>query len=673
MSLTDPRSLSGRVWPVVVSLLLAASLVLVAAPQPVRADGDWWDTGWYFRVPVVVDAAGYARSDKVAEAQIDFGALMSSVGYGGELDPASIRVLEVDADNAVLDAAVPFQFDAGANPNAGVLSFLMTGSTGAGESRTFHVYFNPTGAGSFTPPDFASHITLTDNVTDEGFASYQLQGANSTLFFHKRGGGFSGLEDQNGNDWINWNSTWGHGGDYRGIPNLVHPNDGGYFHPGRTTATSAVTAEGPLKVSIVSTVGTGAGTWKTQWDVFPDYARLTVLQKPDNVRYWFQYEGVPGGTLDSRDRVVRPNGNETNAANGAWSQDLPNEEWAYIYDPTAGASGRSFYMISHQQDSLVDSYWAYGLMSILGFGRNDANGRFYAQTGLSFTFGLADGTAQSAVEPVIHNAYQPLLVTIGPVQQEGDPPQPPSLGAFYLSAPAGGKIELGAVDLAYGDEDVLRYDDETNAWSLAFDGSAHGLPGAADVDGFTLDGTDFLLSFDAPIDVPGIPGKTDDSDIVRYTPGVGFSLAYDMSAAQFGLTTADEDVDAIALDSSGRLLISTLGSFGVPGAGSGRDEDLLRWNGTTWELAFDGSHHAGLSAEDITGASLDPATGDIFLTILGAFSLPGAGPGNGADVTRCTAPVLGPLATACTYMGYWDAASYGINQIDALDIVPPVE
>ena len=71
----------------------------------------------------------------------------------------------------------------------------------------------------------------------------------------------------------------------------------------------------------------------------------------------------------------------------------------------------------------------------------------------------------------------------------------------------------------------------------------------------------------------------DDSDIVRFVPtsfgsSTAGSFAFFFDGSDVGLTNDNEDVDAIALMSNGRLLVSTLGSASASGA-NGQDTDLL--------------------------------------------------------------------------------------------------
>lgn len=376
----------------------------------------WYDPAWDYRVAVTVEAAGYGRTAKPVEVELDFTALLHDLDRGGALDLRSIRVVEVSAQGQVLDDEVPFQFDPAADFDArrnaqGVLIFLLTGETAADATRRYHVYFDT--SGSFTPPTITPLVTLTDNVQDESFDSYQIATGRATYYYHKLGGGFSSLVDADGLDWISWNALPGSSGSFRGIPNLVHPDNGGYFHPGTTTTISTILNQGPLKVSFYSI--SGDGLWEAKWEVFPGYARMTVLRALFN--YWFQYEGTPGSVLEvNQDVVVRSSGEQA-LASAAWSGDLVGEEWAYIADP---AVGRAIYFIHHTEDDIVDSYRpsSDGRMTILGFGRH-LNNRYLNGFPKQFTFGLADATAYGEVAALVHDAYKPLEVVLGAAEEEG--------------------------------------------------------------------------------------------------------------------------------------------------------------------------------------------------------------------------------------------------------------
>ncbi len=378
---------------------------------------DWVDPARRFRLPFTVATNGFARQDSPAELDIDFTALLDQLGTSGSFNPNALRVVEVGANSTVLNDSVPFQFDqdSGYDPatNAsGKLIILLQGATPASAQRDFHLYFDVIGGPALSAIPVANRVTLTDNVQDAGQASYQIQSNAATYFYHKTGGGFSTLLDSNGNDWINHSDAAGSAGDYRGIPNIVHPNDGGHFHPGRDTVTSSIVNQGPLKATIHS--ATADNAWETEWEIYPDFARLTVLKAATS--YWFLYEGTPGGLLEPAiDFVVRSNGTQSPASE-SWTGDIGGGEWLYFSDPNVG---RSLYFAHHNDDALVDSYYAMeGQMTVFGFGRQ-GNNRYLTATPQQFTMGFVEDTLIAGASPVINAAFQPLAVTVGAPEGSG--------------------------------------------------------------------------------------------------------------------------------------------------------------------------------------------------------------------------------------------------------------
>ena len=395
--------------------------VLIIRPVDSAGADPWWDTLWGYRVAVTVDAAGYDRVDKAAEIDVNFTDLLDEMGDSGKFDPDSIRVVEVAGGN-VVDDLVPFQFDRASNYNAnnnaaGTLVILLTGETEAAATRQYHIYFDVVGD-SFTPPsvpDLVSMKTITDTY---GFETFSVTGANSTYYFHKTGGGFASLFDVDENDWIGWNTTAGAAGDFRGIPNMIHPSNGGFFHPGRTNVNSSIVRRGPLRVTIRST--SIDGNWTTQWEIFPGYARMAVQKVVTGIAYYLIYEGTPGGTLNPTTDLVTKSDGTTAAANIPWTGDIPGDEWVYFTDPSLD---RSLFVIHHQQDEIVDSYTtdAGGKMTILGFGRA-GNGRFLTGLPAEMTFGLVDETSFEGVAAAINNAYKPLSYTLEAAERSPEPP-----------------------------------------------------------------------------------------------------------------------------------------------------------------------------------------------------------------------------------------------------------
>lgn len=369
-----------------------------------------WSGNRRYRLPISVDANGVVRQDKPVEVTINFTPLLQGLGESGALSTDSIRVVEVDGAGLVLDANVPFQFDPDADFNAGskasgTVVFLMVGDTGTSGTRSYHIYFDTT-AGSFSAPAVKPFVTLTDNVMDAGQNSYQVDTNEASYYYHKQGGGFSSLVDVNSNDWINHNTTAGSAGMFRGVPNLVYPGD--IYHPGFMHVVSEIVHTGPIKATVRSV--SNDGEWEVEWAFYPDYATLSVLKINATKKYWFLYEGTPGGSLDlTTDIVVRSDGTQTTAAE-SWTGDLAGEEWVYFGD---GNLGRSLFVASHQEDEHVDSYYQMeNNMTVFGLGRDGTN-KHLVEVPAYFTIGLMDETAYDTAQPIVRGAYQSVVVIPG--------------------------------------------------------------------------------------------------------------------------------------------------------------------------------------------------------------------------------------------------------------------
>ncbi|CUS02626.2 protein of unknown function [Candidatus Promineifilum breve] len=403
------------------ALLVAGVLMLGHAPRRVAADDPWWDTLWGYRASVTVSAAAVARHEKVAEVTVNFTDLLESAGDSGKFDLDSLRVVEV-VDGEVVDDKTPYQFDRAAdydanNNAAGTLIILLTGQTSGDEVRRYHVYFDVVGD-SFDPPNITNRVTVNTITDPYGFETFRLDTLNGTYHFHKTGGGFSSLFDADEKDWISWNPAPRGAGDHRGIPNMVHPSDGGYFHPGRSNSDSSVVRRGPLKVTLRA--DSLDGLWTTIWEIYPTFARMTVTRTAEGKSFWLLYEGTPGGKLDLTTDTVTSSDGTTITAEESWTGDLADEEWVYFSDP---ALDRSLYLFHQPDDAIVDSYTPSTdkLMTILGFGRSGSS-RFLQEKPRTLTIGLVEDTDAAAVVAAIDNAEQPLEIALGAAEVGPVPP-----------------------------------------------------------------------------------------------------------------------------------------------------------------------------------------------------------------------------------------------------------
>lgn len=244
--------------------------------------------------------------------------------------------------------------------------------------------------------------------------------------------------------------------------------------------------------------------------------------------------------------------------------------------------------------------------------------------------------------------------------------QTPVAQLIYVSSSRSGRINA----INFRDEDILLYNTLTQQWEIIFDGTDVGV-GNADLDAFDLldDGT-ILMSFNRPIRFPSL-GLVDDSDIVRFVPTTlrsttsgTFELFFDGS--DVGLTTGSEDIDAIAYQADGSLLISTYGRANVPGI-QARDEDLLSFQPTStgeatagvWSLAFDGSEMSlSQGSEDINAATVDEADA-LYLNTKGNFqaSSQNSMSGDADDVFGCTLNE----PTSCFFFAFFDGDTVGFG------------
>lgn len=267
----------------------------------------------------------------------------------------------------------------------------------------------------------------------------------------------------------------------------------------------------------------------------------------------------------------------------------------------------------------------------------------------------------------------------GAILQAELTPPPVFPDDLYLTFDVAG--EVGG--MAYGPEDIVKFDGLSGLWSLHFDGSDLGI--TADLDAFELLPTgDILVSFDASLSNLGNLKNVDDSDLARFIPTslgnvtAGTFVRY-FDASDVGLTKGGEDVDAVTLLANGHLLVSTAGNFTVPGV-SGVDEDILEFTPTSlggstsgsWALYFDGSDVGlGAATEDVWGLWLNQASHHIYLSVSGAFTVPGL-QGDAGDIFVCAPGSLGDITT-CAYSAYWDGSTFGFDGeiIDDFHIVQP--
>ncbi len=202
-------------------------------------------------------------------------------------------------------------------------------------------------------------------------------------------------------------------------------------------------------------------------------------------------------------------------------------------------------------------------------------------------------------------------------------------------------------------EDIIAFDGVYFArW---FDGSDVGIRDPK-IDAFAiLNDNQILISFSEKFRVskknplPGLSGDVDGSDIVLFTAtSLGevtrgtFGMYFDGS--DVGLEEDEENIDALAVTSDGRLIISTSGKAKVPGA-EANPQDLLQFTPQsvgpdtigTWEVFLDGGDvDLDRSSEDIDAVALG-LDNDLLLSTSGSFiSAPATGGASDVAVLQVT-------------------------------------
>jgi hypothetical protein len=129
--------------------------------------------------------------------------------------------------------------------------------------------------------------------------------------------------------------------------------------------------------------------------------------------------------------------------------------------------------------------------------------------------------------------------------------------------------------------DVIRYDGVN--YSKEFDAASAGLASGAATDAVSITIGGLLLSFDTTVDLGGGLIASDE-DLVRWN-GSAYSMAFDGSV--LGLPSA-LDIDAAQDLGAGAFLMS-FDTSGTISSVDFDDEDVLRFDGATWSMEFDAS------------------------------------------------------------------------------------
>ena len=368
-------------WVVCLSCLLAPALNL---PAEVSA----------WRIPIEVRAG-----EVVVEAELGWRQFRTQAKL-------NLALVEVDNSGKVIDRDVPYQLDAAEDPGKRLLTFVLKGSTPAAATRRFRL---DVGGQPTDPPE---RLVKLEHLDDhEGYPAVRITTPRATYVYHKRCAGFASLIDNDGNDWISYHPEGGFEGDYRGIPNIAPPQ----FHPGRPEGKSQSRLLRLGAVRATLRTETEDGNWDAVWDIYPNYATMTLIKK-DPAPYWILYEGTPGGSFDTwTDYWVHSDATRipVKEVTTRWNDRLPDPQWVYFGDTKMK---RVLFLALHEPDEEWDEFWHRGSggMTVFGFGRGPKpQWQYLETTPAHLTIGLVEEDQFEQVKAEIESSWREIEVSVG--------------------------------------------------------------------------------------------------------------------------------------------------------------------------------------------------------------------------------------------------------------------
>ena len=196
-----------------------------------------------------------------------------------------------------------------------------------------------------------------------GQPALEVRAGGATYVLHRFGGGLASLLDPDGREWVGYRPGGGSAGEYRGIPNTVHPGMG--FHPGGEMCDTRPSRQ--TEAAAEFETGSNNGGWACRWAFTPACATMTLTAAAGP--YWWLYEGTPGGAFDAESfQIVDANGH-AELGGATWQRRLPEPRGVGI---VSQRSPHALLLLDRTERAadVVDSYWPMkNNMTVLGFGR----------------------------------------------------------------------------------------------------------------------------------------------------------------------------------------------------------------------------------------------------------------------------------------------------------------
>ena len=252
----------------------------------------------------------------------------------------------------------------------------------------------------------AGAVSVT-SATDEGQDAWKITTATATYYLQKKAGGLSSMLDKDGRDWISFNKNPGSSGMYRGIPNLIYPDD--IYHPDHTWCSTRIISHSSSKV-VIDATSSRKGSSHATYEFTDERCLVTMHHSTHNSGlYWFLYEGTPGGSLEpSSDYWFTATRSTRTQCAIPQNKDLQESmagtgEWICFGDPNYG---RVMFFVHHENDTLPDQFYQMeNNMTVFGFGRSRTTKHLAGCN--TFSFGFYESDDFDAVKTFIETHLAP--------------------------------------------------------------------------------------------------------------------------------------------------------------------------------------------------------------------------------------------------------------------------
>lgn len=147
----------------------------------------WWNASWHYRTYYAIYSGDRYRIDVPIQISMNFTAILETEGVQASFDENSVRVIEYNLAGEILHEA-PSQFDKVANYHVnfnavGSVAWIMEGTTLAGTTRNYYVYFDTVENGLKDPPNYAGvSVEASGN-----YVSLQNQKIRATIRYKMNG------------------------------------------------------------------------------------------------------------------------------------------------------------------------------------------------------------------------------------------------------------------------------------------------------------------------------------------------------------------------------------------------------------------------------------------------------------------------------------------------------